>query len=78
MGESLPVLLINKIVLNKRNLILHNPEFRLKSSDGQDRSVNTEFINSENARTIDKGNFASRFEESWRYNLNSHYNLCEM
>jgi hypothetical protein len=55
------------------NFYMQKPEFRLKSSDRQDRSVNTEFLNSEHARTIDKG-FQLPKGKGRRYNLNSHNN----
>lgn len=59
---------INFSVHSMSNLTMQKPEYRLKSRDGQDRSVNTFFLN-ENARTTNKG-----IPLGWIYSLNIHNN----
>ena len=56
-------------VHNRSNPFMQNPEFRLIACESQDRSVNTEFLNSANARTTNKGFLLHR--QGRRYSLTS-------
>jgi hypothetical protein len=58
------------------NSTMHKPEYRLKSSRGQDRSVNVDF-DSSNALETDKGNQRC-YDFGWRYSPNTCYNMKQV
>jgi len=58
-GTPWITILVNTIALSSSNRLEHNPEYRLTSSRGQDRSVKVYYTN---ARTTDKG-FSITYEK---------------